>query len=251
MKILLSNDDGVHAEGLKALQQALSTQADVWVVAPAENRSGASHCLTLEYPLRAFRHDNGFISVNGTPADSVHLALTRLLDQQPDLVISGINAGPNLGDDVLYSGTVAAAMEGRFLGQSPIAVSLASRTPTHYQAAAQIVLRLLGWIRQQPLPESMVLNVNVPDLPLDQIRGFKITRLGKRHRPDGVQLTEDPRGKPIYWLGPPGHVKDGSDGTDFDAIEQGWVSLTPLSIDRTATELLAPLTHWVAQRNES
>lgn len=246
MKILLSNDDGVHADGLLALHHALLPVAlELHVVAPADNRSGASHCLTLEQPLRAHRFDNGFIAVNGTPADSVHLALTRLLEHQPDMVISGINAGANMGDDVLYSGTVAAAMEGRFLGRSAIAISLASRQPQNYAAAAQIAVQLLARIRRQPLPVDMVLNVNVPDLPLEQIQGFKVTRLGKRHRPDQVQLTQDPRGRPIYWLGPPGEVADDSADTDFAAVAAGWVSLTPISIDRTAWSLLAPLAEWV------
>lgn len=251
MRILLSNDDGYQAPGLQALYQALAPQAEVSVVAPTENRSGASHCLTLETPLRASLQPNGFIAVNGTPTDAVHLALTCLLEQQPDMVISGINAGPNLGDDVLYSGTVAAAMEGRFLARSAIAVSLASHRGEHYATAAQVVLQLLHRLKSEPLPPDMVLNVNVPDLPLDELKGFKVTRLGRRHRPDNVQSTQDPRGRPIYWLGPPGEVRDGSEGTDFDAVAQGFVSLTPLSLDRTAFGLLSPLQSWVERRGDA
>lgn len=247
MRILVSNDDGVNAPGIHFLAQALQEFAHVTVVAPVANRSGASHCLTLELPLRVNTLDNGFMAVDGTPTDCVHLALSKLLPTPPDLVISGINAGPNLGDDVLYSGTVAAAMEGRFLDKAAIAVSLASRKPQHYITAARVTCELVKRLRHKPIEPEQVLNVNVPDLPYEALKGFKVTRLGRRHFPDSVQEMTDPKGNTVYWLGAPGDVADNSDGTDFAAIEAGYISVTPLTIDRTGYSQLANLNKWLEQ----
>lgn len=243
MSLLISNDDGVYAPGLAALVEALSAISDVNVVAPDRNHSGASNALTLENPLRIQQLDNGFTAVSGTPTDCVHLALNELCKVPPKMVVSGINAGANMGDDVLYSGTVAAAMEGRFLGLPAMAVSLVGKN--HYQSAAQYALQLITKLLAQPLPQDQVLNVNVPDLPFEQIKGIKITRLGKRHQAEMIEKSIDPRGRQIFWVGPPGEIADAGDGTDFHAIEAGYVSVTPLKIDLTATEQLNNLTNWL------
>lgn len=244
MKILVSNDDGVHAEGILALSEALSTIAEVVVVAPDRNHSGASHSLTLENPLRAdtMAH-NGFIAVKGTPTDCVHLAVNELLKPAPDLVVSGINHGANLGDDVIYSGTVAAATEGRHLGLPAIAVSLVGGQ--HFASAAYYARLLVQALMTQPLPADQILNVNVPDLPLDQIKGMRVTRLGCRHPAEAVIVEQDPRGRPIYWIGPPGATQDAGEGTDFAAIDAGYVSITPLQVDITAYRHLAGLQTWI------
>ena len=243
MSLLISNDDGVYAPGLAALVEALSAISDVNVVAPDRNHSGASNALTLENPLRIQQLDNGFTAVSGTPTDCVHLALNELCKVPPQMVVSGINAGANMGDDVLYSGTVAAAMEGRFLGLPAMAVSLVGKN--HYQSAAQYALQLITKLLAQPLPQDQVLNVNVPDLPFEQIKGIKITRLGKRHQAEMIEKSIDPRGRQIFWVGPPGEIADAGEGTDFHAIEAGYVSVTPLKIDLTATEQLNNLTNWL------
>lgn len=244
MKILVSNDDGVHAEGILALSEALSAIAEVVVVAPDRNHSGASHSLTLENPLRVdtMAH-NGFIAVKGTPTDCVHLAVNELLKPAPDLVVSGINHGANLGDDVIYSGTVAAATEGRHLGLPAIAVSLVGSE--HFASAAHYVRLLVQALMRQPLPADQILNVNVPDLPLEQIKGMRVTRLGCRHPAEAVIVEQDPRGRPIYWIGPPGATQDAGEGTDFAAIEAGYVSITPLQVDITAYRHLAGLQTWI------
>ena len=244
MKILVSNDDGVHADGIRVLSEALSALADVVVVAPDRNHSGASHSLTLENPLRveSMAH-NGFIAVKGTPTDCVHLAVNALLTPLPDMVVSGINHGANLGDDVIYSGTVAAATEGRHLGFPSLAISLVGRT--HFATAAHYAALLVKGMMVHPLPADQILNVNVPDLPLEQIKGIRVTRLGNRHPAESVIRSEDPRGQPIYWIGPPGSQQDAGDGTDFAAIEQGYVSITPLTIDMTAYDSLASLGAWL------
>jgi 5'-nucleotidase len=243
VSLLISNDDGVYAPGLAALVEALSAISDVNVVAPDRNHSGASNALTLENPLRIQQLDNGFTAVSGTPTDCVHLALNEMCKVPPKMVVSGINAGANMGDDVLYSGTVAAAMEGRFLGLPAMAVSLVGKN--HYQSAAQYALQLITKLLAQPLPQDQVLNVNVPDLPFEQIKGIKITRLGKRHQAEMIEKSIDPRGRQIFWVGPPGEIADAGDGTDFHAIEAGYVSVTPLKIDLTATEQLNNLTNWL------
>ncbi|AHV36463.1 MULTISPECIES: 5'/3'-nucleotidase SurE [Aeromonas] len=244
MRILVSNDDGVHAEGIRALSEALAACGEVIVVAPDRNRSGASHSLTLEVPLRVTRiAETGYHAVKGTPTDCVHLAVNELVRPEPDMVVAGINHGANLGDDVIYSGTVAAATEGRHLGFPSLAISLVGKT--HFATAAHYAALLVKGMMVHPLPADQILNVNVPDLPLDQIKGIRVTRLGNRHRAESVICTEDPRGQPIYWIGPPGSQQDAGEGTDFSAIEQGYVSITPLTIDMTAYSSLAGLGAWL------
>lgn len=244
MRILVSNDDGVHAEGIRALSEALAACGEVIVVAPDRNRSGASHSLTLEVPLRVTRiAETGYHAVKGTPTDCVHLAVNELVRPEPDMVVAGVNHGANLGDDVIYSGTVAAATEGRHLGFPSLAISLVGKT--HFATAAHYAAQLVKGMMVHPLPADQILNVNVPDLPLDQIKGIKVTRLGNRHRAESVICSEDPRGQPIYWIGPPGSQQDAGEGTDFAAIEQGYVSITPLTIDMTAYSSLAGLGAWL------
>jgi len=250
MRILLSNDDGYLAEGLCALAAALRDYAELSVVAPDRNRSGASNSLTLEMPLRAFMMDNGFIRVDGTPTDCVHLAITGLLDEEPDMVIAGINHGANLGDDVLYSGTVAAATEGRFLGLPAMAISLAGNNPRHFDTAAVVAVTLLQRLIKDPLPRDTILNVNVPDLPITALRGYQATRLGQRHKAEPVIKSADPRGRSIYWVGPPGAEQDAGEGTDFYAINAGFVSVTPLQIDLTWYERVNALKAWLPQEYE-
>ncbi|SDI93293.1 5'-nucleotidase /3'-nucleotidase /exopolyphosphatase [Ferrimonas sediminum] len=245
MRILVSNDDGVHAPGIRALSEALADIAEVTTVAPDRNCSGASNSLTLTNPLRIQTIDNGYIAVNGTPTDCVHLAIRELMDGEPDLVVSGINAGANLGDDTLYSGTVAAAMEGRHLGLPTIAVSLVGRELRHYETAAAFTLKLVRHLQQHPLPSDQILNINVPDLPQEQIQGVKVTRLGARHKAEGMIRTQDPAGRDIFWLGPPGRQQDAGEGTDFDAVANGYISITPLTVDLTAHEQLAGLQNWM------
>jgi 5'-nucleotidase len=245
MKILVSNDDGYMAEGIRALATALADLGDITVVAPDRNRSGASNSLTLENPLRLNKMDDGVYRVDGTPTDCVHLAITGLLEEEPDMVVSGINAGANLGDDVLYSGTVAAAMEGRFLGLPAIAISLNGHTATHYETAAWVAKKLVSHLQTTSLPADTILNVNVPDLPIDQITGFETTRLGHRHKADPVIKEYDPRGREIYWVGPAGEEQDAGPGTDFNAIRRGAVSVTPLQIDLTAYKAMDGVASWL------
>ncbi|MCW8828560.1 MAG: 5'/3'-nucleotidase SurE [Gammaproteobacteria bacterium] len=248
MKILISNDDGYLAPGINCLAEQLKQIAEITVVAPERDRSGASNSLTLDIPLRAHRTPNGFYRVDGTPTDCVHLAITGMLDYEPDMVVSGINAGANLGDDVLYSGTVAAAMEGRFLGLPAIAVSLCARSGhrfSHYETAAGVAIQLLQRLQEHPLPTDTILNVNVPDLPREQLQGFEVTRLGHRHKAEAVIKDNDPRGRPIYWIGPAGLEQDAGPGTDFNAIREQRVSVTPLQVDLTRHNLLDNLTEWL------
>lgn len=247
MKILLSNDDGYQAPGLQALANALATIAEIVVVAPDQDRSGASNSLTLVNPLRARIMENGFIRVDGTPTDCVHLAITGLLDEEPDLVVSGINNGPNMGDDTLYSGTVAAATEGRFLGLPAIAISMNSYEPAHFETGARVALELVQRLIRSPLAENVILNVNVPDLPYAALRGFRSTRLGHRHKAEPVVKATDPRGRTIYWVGPAGAEQDAGPGTDFHAVREGYVSLTPLQVDLTRHSALDALESWLAQ----
>jgi 5'-nucleotidase len=246
MHILISNDDGYLAQGINMLADALRQYADVSVVAPDKNRSAASNSLTLDMPLRATVCDNGFVRVDGTPTDCVHLAITGLLANEPDMVFAGINHGANLGDDVLYSGTVAAATEGRFLGLPAVAISLASSDPKHFETAAQVAVTLMRKILAHPLPEDTLLNVNVPDVPLASLKGYRSTRLGQRHKAEAVIRSKDPRGHVIYWVGPPGSEQDAGPGTDFDAIRNGYVSVTPLQLDLTRYERLEGLQDWLA-----
>ncbi|HEX5340825.1 MAG TPA: 5'/3'-nucleotidase SurE [Gammaproteobacteria bacterium] len=245
MRILLSNDDGCGAPGLRCLADALRDIATLTIVAPDRNRSGTSHSLTLDRPIRVRHDEPGVVCVDGTPTDCVHLAITGLLEQEPDMVISGINAGANLGDDVLYSGTVAAAIEGRFLGYPAIAVSLASDAPQHYQTAARITRLLVQRLLSHPLPADTILNVNVPDRPWDELEAVEATRLGNRRRAEPVTRSTDPRGRPIYWVGPPGGEQDAGPGTDFDAIRRGCISMTPLQIDLTRYPALDGLANWL------
>lgn len=232
MKLMLSNDDGVHAPGLRTLAQTLEQQGhQIHVVAPDRDRSGASNSLTLDRPLHPTHLDNGFISINGTPTDCVHLGVNAFFDGECERVISGINAGANLGDDVLYSGTVAAAMEGRFLGKTPIAVSLVGKQ--HFATAARVIIELLPHLEQLVLPVNSVININVPDLPYEQLQGFAITRLGHRQRSDNPVLTTNPRGKDCYWISAAGDAADAGEGTDFYAIKQHQVSISIIHMDMT------------------
>jgi len=248
MRILLSNDDGYMAPGLRALADALEPIATLDVVAPDRDRSGASNSLTLERPIRARPAENGFVRVEGTPTDCVHLAITGLLEQEPDMVIAGINSGPNMGDDVIYSGTVAAATEGRFLGYPAVAISMASYEPMHYQTGARVAVELVDRLAQgNPLGEKTILNVNVPDLPWQEIAGFAATRLGHRHKAEPVICDKDPRGRPIYWVGAAGPEADAGRGTDFHAIRNGYVSITPIQVDLTRHEAIASLSEWLAR----
>ena len=245
MHILLSNDDGYLAEGLIALANALREHAEISVVAPDRNRSAASNSLTLEMPLRAYTMDNGFIKVDGTPTDCVHLAITGLLKNEPDMVFAGINHGSNLGDDVLYSGTVAAATEGRFLGLPAVAISLAGSNPSHFETAAHVAVTLLRQLINKPLPQDTILNVNVPDVAIKDLQGYQATRLGQRHKSEPVIKSADPRGRIIYWVGPPGAEQDAGPGTDFYAINAGFVSVTPLQLDLTWYERINDLKAWL------
>ena len=246
MNILISNDDGYQAPGIQALAAEFQTIASqVFIVAPEKNRSGASSSLTLETPLRAYPFGDGNYYVDGTPTDCVHLAITGLLKDEPDIVVSGINHGANLGDDVVYSGTVAAAIEGRFLGLPALAVSLAGHEARHFHSAARVARQLVLELREQTTPADLILNVNVPDLPLEEIQGLQVTRLGNRHKSEPVIKAEDPRGKPIYWIGPAGPEADAGPGTDFWAVKNGFVSVTPIHIDLTQHKMLDSLSQWV------
>ncbi len=245
MRILLSNDDGYQAKGLRVLAQSLADLAEVIVVAPDRNRSGASNSLTLDSPLRVERVDERTYSVNGTPTDCVHVAITGLLDWQPDMLISGINHGANLGDDVLYSGTVAAAMEGRFLGIPSIAVSLVLEDGEHFQTAAALTRSLVERSLSDPLPTDAILSINVPDLPLERIRGIRPTRLGFRHKSEPVIKALDPKNRPIYWIGAAGAGQDAGPGTDFHAIAADCVSVSPIKVDLTAHAALASVESWL------
>ncbi|MCI0666437.1 MAG: 5'/3'-nucleotidase SurE [Methylococcaceae bacterium] len=245
MHILVSNDDGYSAQGLIALKSALEKLAKVSVVAPERNQSGASNSLTLDRPLRATVMDGGVIKIDGTPTDCVHIAITGLLDEEPDMVFAGINHGANLGDDVLYSGTVAAATEGRFLGLPAIAISLASATPRYMETATRVAVDLFNRVQQQPLPADTILNVNVPDVPVNQLRGFRSTRLGQRHKAERVVKTLDPRGREIYWVGSAGPEQDAGPGTDFCAIRENFVSVTPLQVDLTHYNKINGIAEWL------
>jgi len=252
MKILLSNDDGYFAPGIQVLFKALQEQATfrkLIIMAPERNRSAASNSLTLLEPLRLNEHSNlssredcKVYSVNGTPTDCVHLGVNGGLDEQPDIVLSGINAGANMGDDVLYSGTVAAATEGRFLGKPSIAISLCG--DQHFETAAHVLIKLLQDLPSMALLSDTIININVPDVPLEALKGIKVTRLGRRHMSEAVVKQNDPRGLPIYWIGPAGKAADAGEGTDFFAIEQGYASVTPLKIDLTHYEMMEELTQW-------
>lgn len=255
MRILVSNDDGYLATGINVLASALEPLADIVVVAPDRNRSAASNSLTLNNPLRVRQYEENRYKIDGTPSDCVHLAVTGLLDEEPDLVVSGINHGANLGDDVIYSGTVAAAMEGRFLGLPTIAVSLVGQTLVgakleHFETAAQVAASLVRKIGKAPFPSDVVLNVNVPNIPLEELKGVRATRLGFRHKAEHALKDEDPYGRPIYWVGPAGAGQDAGEGTDFHAIEHGYASVTPLRVDLTRHEAVPDLASWLDGGND-
>ena len=245
MNILLSNDDGYLSPGLACLANVLAPHFDLTVVAPDRDRSGASNSLTLQNPLRPKRAENGFYYVNGTPTDCVHLAITGLMDRVPDMVIAGINHGGNLGDDVLYSGTVAAATEGRFLGFPAIAVSLVGRDFVHFDNAANFVYRLLLQLQEEPLPSDTILNINVPDCDEQEISGIRATRLGHRHKSEPVVKSMDPRGQKIFWVGPAGSEQDADEGTDFHAVNESFISVTPLQVDLTRHHSIPALSDWL------
>lgn len=254
MHILISNDDGLHATGIRHLAEQVRAQVDrVTLVAPDRDRSGASNSLTLDSPIRVEKRDDGVFKVYGTPTDCVHIGITGLLDAEPDMVISGINAGANLGDDVLYSGTVAAAMEGRFLGLPAMAVSLVydNGRPTHFESGARAAGILMKRLLEEPLPADTILNVNVPDLPWHEIHGFETTRLGHRHRSEDVIPLEDPRGRRFFWIGAAGAEQDNGPGTDFHAVRRGFVSVTPIHVDLTRYQALDPVGQWVEQIGHS
>ena len=246
MKILLSNDDGVFAEGIHALADALRPLGDITIVAPDRNRSGASNSLSLHHPIRAKTLEPGVISVEGTPTDCVHLAVTGLLSERPDMIISGINDGANLADDVWYSGTVAAAMEGCFLGIPSLAISLDGQGKLHFKAAARVAHSLVQSLIHSKAPAGRTfLNVNIPNVAFEDLNGMEVTRLGKRHAAQPTIQERDPRGKLIYWVGPVGDALDAEVGTDFHAISQKKVSITPLKIDMTDYSACAELEAWV------
>ncbi len=244
MHILLSNDDGYFSPGLAALARVLGELATVTVVAPERDRSGASNSLTLDRPLSVRKADSGFFYINGTPTDCVHVAMTGLLDGRPDMVVSGINDGANMGDDTIYSGTVAAATEGHLLGVPAIAFSLTSRGYKNLDCAAGIARSVVARFQASPLAGTPLLNINIPDLPAGQIKGIQVTRLGKRHHAEPVIESTNPRGDKIYWIGPAGGAREAGPGTDFHAIESGYVSVTPLRMDLTHEQNLDSVSSW-------
>ena len=244
MRILLSNDDGYFAPGLAQLATSLADLGDIVVVAPERNRSGASNSLTLDRPLQLRQASNGYMYVSGTPTDCVHLAVTGVLDHQPDMVVSGINLGANMGDDTIYSGTVAAATEGYLLGVPSIAISLASFEGRHFATAGRVARELVQRFSATPFAEPILLNVNVPDIPYEELRGIQVTRLGRRHKAEPAVKSVSPRGETLYWIGAAGPAADAGEGTDFHAVEHGWVSVTPLQIDLTHAAQLADVRRW-------
>jgi 5'-nucleotidase len=248
VKILVSNDDGYRADGIRALAEALKDLGQVTVVAPDRNRSGASNSLTLDVPLRVQETEPEVFCVQGTPTDCVHLAISGLFNYRHDMVVSGINDGANLGDDVLYSGTVAAAMEGRFLGLPTLAVSLCTSETSgrHFDTGARVARMLVARMLEHPLERAMILNVNIPDLPFGELRGLRTTRLGKRHPAEPVIEARDQRNRVVYWIGPAGAGADAGEGTDFHAVSQGFVSVTPLLIDLTRYAALDTVQGWLA-----
>ncbi len=245
MRILLSNDDGYAAPGLAALAEALAPIADITVIAPERDRSGASNSLTLDRPLRLRRAANGFYFVNGTPTDCVHLAVTGMLDHRPDMVVSGINLGANMGDDTIYSGTVAAAMEGYLLGVPAIAVSLASKHGNHFATAARVARQLVERCQRQAFAEPVLLNVNVPDEA--DVHGPRVTRLGRRHKAEPAVPVVTPRNETVYWVGAAGEAADAGEGTDFHAVANGFVSVTPLQIDLTHVGQIGTIQEWLVK----
>lgn len=245
MRILISNDDGYFAPGLSVLASYLAKIADITVVAPERNRSGASNSLTLDRPLSVKKASNGFYYVNGTPTDCVHIALSGLMNEMPDMVISGINDGANMGDDTIYSGTVAAAMEGYLLDIPSFAVSMSQHNATHFETAAKITVELVQHYLQSKLTSPTLLNINVPDISYDEIKGKQITRLGKRHKAEPVAQFKSPRGETVYWVGAAGQPNDGGEGTDFYAVANQYVSISPIQVDLTKHTQLPELFNWL------
>ena len=245
MRILLRNEDGYFAPGLAALFESLAGLGEIVVVAPEQNRSGASNSLTLDRPLFLKKASSGFHFVNGTPTDCVHLAVTGMLDDLPDIIVSGINHGANMGDDTIYSGTVAAATEGFLLGIPSIAISLTSFEGNNFETAGRIARELVERFIRDPIKEPVLLNVNVPDIPFAALKGTEVTRLGRRHKAESVVKMNSPRNETVYWVGAAGAAADAGPGTDFNAIERGFVSITPLQIDLTHTAQLAAVRHWM------
>jgi 5'-nucleotidase len=245
MRILLSNDDGYFAPGLAALAEALAGLGEITVVAPEQNRSGASNSLTLDRPLFLKQAANGFYFVNGTPTDCVHLAVTGMLDNLPDIIVSGINLGANMGDDTIYSGTVAAATEGFLLGIPSIAISLTSFEGRNFTSAGNVARQLVERFIRQPIREPVLLNVNVPDIDPGELKGMEVTRLGRRHKAEPVVRMTSPRSETVYWVGAAGAAADAGPGTDFNAVERGCVSITPLQIDLTHTAQLGAVRNWM------
>ena len=245
MKILLSNDDGYFAPGLNILAEHLAKIADITVVAPERNRSGASNSLTLDRPLSVRKASNGFFYVNGTPTDCVHIALTGLMDEMPDMVISGINDGANMGDDTIYSGTVAAAMEGYLLEIPSFAVSMSQHNATHFESAARVAVELVQHYQKAGFASPTLLNINVPDVPYEQLKGKVITRLGKRHKAEPVVQLKTPRNETVYWVGAAGQPNDGGDGTDFYAVAHNQVSISPIQVDLTKYSQMQEISDWL------
>src|SRR5688500_14444936 len=247
MRILLSNDDGYFAPGLAALAEGLAPLGEITVVAPERDRSGASNSLTLDRPLQLSRAHNGFLYVNGTPTDCIHMAVTGLLDFEPDVVVSGINNCSNVGDDTLCSGTVAAATEGYLLGVPSIAIALVGKEFKHYASAGRVARDLVERLARSPFGAPVLLNVNVPDVPYESIAGVEVTRLGRRHKAPPVVAGKNPRGETVYWVGPAGAAREAGPGTDFNALERGAVSVTPLQVDLTHASQIPLVSGWIAQ----
>jgi 5'-nucleotidase len=245
MRILVSNDDGYFAPGITVLAEALASCAEVTVVAPERDRSGASNSLTLDRPLSVRRASNGYLYVNGTPTDCVHLAVTGLLEDLPDVVVSGINYGANMGDDTIYSGTVAAATEGFLLGIPSMAISLIAEGGGHFETAARVACELIERFRKRPLGQPVLLNVNVPDADYAALRGTVVTRLGRRHKAESVVKSTTPRGDVVYWVGAAGGAQDAGEGTDFHAAASGMVSVTPLQVDLTRYAQMQTVSEWL------
>lgn len=245
MRILLSNDDGVHAQGLASLYAELTKEHDVTVIAPDRNCSGVSNALSLQQPLRIQQMNTGFYAVNGTPSDCVHLGINCFMQDDPQLVVSGINHGANLGDDVIYSGTVAAATEGRYMGLPAIAVSLCQQKNGHFATAAKVACDIIRHLGQHPLAADQILNINVPDVPYELLNGIQVTRQGRRHRAESMLKSQDPWGREIYWYGKVGQEQDAGPGTDFHAIANGYCSVTPLSVDMTAYQSMDEMQNWI------
>jgi 5'-nucleotidase len=248
MRLLLSNDDGVFAQGLHVLHQTLCAEHDTTVLAPDRNCSGASNALSLHQPLRIEKMHNGFYSVNGTPSDCVHLGVNAFVSEQPELVVSGINHGPNLGDDVIYSGTVAGATEGRYMGLPAIAVSLAGYEGKHFDTAAKVVAKIIQSLPAHPLGPNQILNINVPDVAYTDLKGMKVTRMGRRHKAESMVKDKDAFGRTIYWYGRVGPEQDAGEGTDFHAVANDYVSITPLSVDMTAHQSIEGLRSWLGEQ---